>query len=134
MLNQRKILLLIIVFIFFVDKKTSAQNFNLALSSNPLNVKVEQNIDSVNVLKNINRIRNLYLLNSFLEFNVDSLIWSKNLASAFLHIGPQYRIVKLQFVIDGAETNFQNIRNKYLMANFDSSKLALISEEILVNL
>lgn len=134
MLNQRKILLLIIVFIFFVDKKTSAQNFNLALSSNPLNIKVEQNTDSVNVLKNINRIRNLYLLNSFLEFNVDSLIWSKNLASAFLHIGPQYRIVKLQFVIDGAETNFQNIRNKYLMANFDSSKLALISEEILVNL
>jgi hypothetical protein len=119
---------------YFGDKNIVAQTFTLSLSSNPLNAKVEQKTDSINVLKNLNRIRNVYLLNSFLEFNVDSVIWSKDLARALVHIGPQYKIAKLQFIIDSSETNFQTIRSKYLMTNFDSSKLANISEEILLNL
>lgn len=115
-----------------VDIKLNAQNFKLQLSSNPLNYRVDQDQDSIATLKNLNKVRNHYILNSFLEFNIDSVIWTNNVANAFLHLGPQYKIVKIKIEIDSLESNFQNINSKYLMNNFDSIKLAIISNEILL--
>jgi len=121
----------VLVIIFPVDSHLNAQNFKLQLSSNPLNYGVDQDLDSLNTLKNLNKIRNYYILNSFLEFNIDSIVWSKNISKAFFHIGPLYKIGKLTFEMDSLETDFQNIRSKYLMNNFDSSKMASIANEVL---
>jgi hypothetical protein len=124
----------LVVFIIGVGLNLNAQSFKLQLSENPLSLKVEQNLDSINTLKSLNRIRNYYILNSYLEFNIDSIIWAKDLTKAILHIGPQYKIVKFNIQIDSVETNFQNIRTKYLMNNFDSLRMAAIANEILFNL
>ena len=125
---------MLVVFIIGVGLNLNAQSFKLQLSENPLSLKVEQNLDSINTLKSLNRIRNYYILNSYLEFNIDSIIWAKDLTKAILHIGPQYKIVKFNIQIDSVETNFQNIRTKYLMNNFDSLRMAAIANEILFNL
>jgi hypothetical protein len=116
------------------DNELNAQNFKLQLSSNPLNYRIDQELDSIGTLRNLNKFRNYYILNSYLEFNIDSVVWSKNLSNAFLHIGPQYKIVKLNFEMDSVETNFQNIKTKYLMNNFDSLRMSAIANEILNNL
>lgn len=132
MSSQIRILLLVFVIMCAVDINLNAQNFKLQLSSNPLNYRVDQDQDSIATLKNLNKVRNHYILNSFLEFNIDSVIWTNNVANAFLHLGPQYKIVKIKIEIDSLESNFQNINSKYLMNNFDSIKLAIISNEILL--
>ena len=117
-----------------VGNELNAQNFKLQLSSNPLNFSIDQELDSIGTLRNLNKVRNYYILNSYLEFNIDSVVWSKNLSNAFLHIGPQYKIVKLNFEMDSVETNFQNLKTKYLMNNFDSLRMSAIANELLNNL
>lgn len=116
------------------DNELNAQNFKLKLSGNPLNYRIDQELDSIGTLRNLNRIRNYYILNSYLEFNIDSVVWSKNFTNAFLHIGPQYKIVKINFQFDSLDINYQNIKTKYLLNIFDSLKMATISNEILINL
>ena len=116
------------------DNELNAQNFKLQLSSNPLNYRIDQELDSIGTLRNLNKVRNYYILNSYLEFNIDSVVWSENFSNAFLHIGPQYKIVKLNFEMDSVETNFQNIKTKYLMNTFDSLRMTAIANEILNNL
>jgi hypothetical protein len=116
-----------------VGNELNAQNFKLQLSSNPLNFSIDQELDSIGTLRNLNKVRNYYILNSYLEFNIDSVVWSKKLTNAFLHVGPQYKIVKLNFEMDSVETNFQNIKTKYLMNNFDSLRMTAIANEILNN-
>ena len=117
-----------------MEAMLNAQNYRLKLSHNPLNIKTDLYTDSLNTLQSLNRIRNIYLLNSYLEFNIDSIRWLNDTVFADIHTGPVYKMNHIQLQMDSNEMAFQNLQNKYLFNGYDTNKVAKLAEEILQNL
>ncbi len=111
-----------------------SQIYRLQLSSNPLNVRFEERLDSARVLSVMFRIRNQYIFNAYHECNVDSLQWKSGVVTAFMHIGPHYTIRNVTIETDSHSNPFNGIRNRYLNQPYDSIKMQLAAEDILSTL
>jgi outer membrane protein assembly factor BamA len=109
------------------------QAIRLSLSENPLQVKYSPLGDSMQHINTLDRIKNHYIANGYIAFNVDSVTWKGREAQAFLFIGQQYRVTAVKIVNDSFAQNYQNIRNKYLFTYYDTINVYRMAEEILVN-
>jgi hypothetical protein len=113
--------------------KVKAQAIRLKLSSNPLNVKYSQDGDSMQHILTLDWIRNQYLVNGYIAFNIDSVVWGNREATAFLFIGKQYRVGAVSIVNDSATDNYQNLETRYLSTVYDTVSIYKMAEEILLN-
>jgi outer membrane protein assembly factor BamA len=110
-----------------------AQAIRLELSSNPLMVKFSESGDSLQHIQTLDRIRNLYLANGYIAFNVDSVIWKYREAKAFIYTGRQYRIGSVNISSDSSTHNYQNIKAKYINGFYDTQNVYRMAEEILIS-
>lgn len=134
MLQYSKIYGLTIVFILLIKSNSYAQNYHIHLSDNPLHLKYIDNLDSIGSIQTLLRVRNNYLLNGYLEYNFDSIFWTKNLIEAFVHTGPIYKISKYNFDFDSLQLNNQMQKSFELGELYDSNKVANFSSSFLLNM
>ncbi len=111
----------------------NAQAIRLNISSNPLNIRYSATGDSMQHVYTLERIKNQYLANGYIAFNIDSVVWQKREVYAFLFIGKQYRIGAVNIVNDSFARNYENIKTKYLFTFYDTANVYKMAEEILTN-
>lgn len=132
--NRNFISLLCVYSCILIVQSLAAQSYQLEFNKNPLGIKFQTNTDSFRAVQTIMRIRNEYVLNAYLECNVDSIIWSKPKVKAYMHIGPKYLVNDIRITSDSSSITFQNYRIKYLNTVFDTFKLKRISNDILTSM
>jgi len=118
----------------WVESATAeAQSIQLVLSQNPLNIKFNATGDSVQLVYTLDRIKNQYLANGYITFNIDSIVWTNREAKAFVFVGQQFRIGSVNIVSDSLTQNYQNLKSKYLFTYYDTLNVYKMAEEIITN-
>jgi outer membrane protein assembly factor BamA len=124
---------LVLFMVSFCPNDLRSQAARLTLSSNPLGVKYNESGDSIQHIQTLERVKNQYLANGYIAFNIDSVVWRGREAQAFLYIGRQYRISAVKIVNDTFGRQYQEIQTRYVNTLYDTLNVYKMAEDILVS-
>lgn len=117
----------------FVNVNLKAQAYQLKISHNPLELKYQTKVDSLQLNYVLQSFINRYKTKGYFNFNVDSIVWKKPDVMVYVYLGEQMKLSKIKVVDDSGYERFPQFQLRYGGVLYDSSSAGSLAEIILQN-